>query len=213
MEVPPAEPDEPEVPQWSVILDAPDYLKLLKKPATVTSREYEQKVLSVLKEILKYRLTPTGLPDAAAILTWGPDFASRAGALADHDERAAHAIDLLTAPDSPWVMFALVCIPFVSQLFRNHEEQVKLIPGNMRRTRAERKAAKATQPRAEFSIPGTKRRVRVPFRIRVPFRMFRASTQEPSILVHQTIGNPDIQKALYKSFGVTFGNNNANSPQ
>jgi hypothetical protein len=204
----PPDPETPAVPQWSVILDAPDYAKLLKPATTAKAKEYETKVNSVLKEVLRYRLTPDGLSDAAAILTYGPDFAARAGILADHDPRVAGALDMITAPDSPWVMFALVALPFLGQLFRNHEAQIKAIPANARKTRAERKAERAAQPRAEVRIPGTKRTLRIPFRIKLPLGMFRASTVEPAVLVHQVMGNPDIRKALHKSYGVTFGSNN-----
>jgi hypothetical protein len=206
-QAPEAPPGTPPVPQWSVILDAPDYAKLLKPAVTAKAKEYETRVNSVLKEILRFRLTPEGLPDAAAILTYGPDLAARAGILADHDPRVAGAIDVITAPDSPWVMFAFVALPFLGQLFRNHEAQIKAIPAQARKSRAERKAERASQPRAEVRIPGTKRTLKVPFRIRFPAGFFRASTVEPATLVNQVMSNPDIRKALQKSYGVTFGSN------
>jgi hypothetical protein len=208
IETSPAE-DAPTVPSWSVILDAPDYAKLLKPATSTRAKEYETKVNSVLKEILRYRLTPTGLPDAAAILTYGPDFAMRAGQLADTDPGVAKVLDMLTAPDSPWVTFALVAIPFFGQLFRNHEAQIKELPAKARMSRAERKAEKATQPRAEVRIPGTKRTIKVPFRIKLPLGIFRASTVAPEVLVHNVMSNPDIRKGLTKAYGVTFGENNA----
>lgn len=198
-----------ETPEWSVILEAPDYVKLLRPVSTPAAKEYETKVLSVLKEVLRYRLTPEGLPDAAAILTYGPDFAARAGTLADHDKRVAYAIDVLTAPDSPWLMFALISLPFIGQLFRNHESQVKAIPANLKKSRAERKAEKAARPRAEVHIPGTKRTLKVPFRLHLPLGMFRASTQDPRVLVNQVLSNPDIRKGLHKAYGVQFGSNGA----
>jgi len=195
------------VPQWSVILEAPDYAKLLKPATSANAKQYETKILSVLKEVLRYRLTPTGLPDAAAILTYGPEFAARAGVLADSDPNVARVIDLVTAPDSPWVTFAFVAMPFIGQLFRNHEEQIKAIPAKARMSRAERKAERAAQPRAEVRIPGTKRTLRVPFRIKLPLGIFRASTVAPELLVHNVMSNPDIRKALHKSYGITFGSN------
>lgn len=202
----PPESDAPEIPQWSVILEAPDYAKLLRPVSTARAKEYETRVLSLLKEILRYKLTPDGLPDAAAILAHGPDFAARTGVLADHDPNVAKVVDMLTAPDSPWIMFALVAVPFAGQLFRNHEAQIKAIPANMKKTRAERKAERANRPRAEIRIPGTKRVIRVPFRIRLSMGL-RVATEEPVSLVNRIMGNPDIRKALHKSYGVTFGSN------
>lgn len=210
------EPETPappvsDIPQWSVILDAPDYQTLIKPVSNANAREYEKKVNSVLKEVLRYRLTPEGLPDAAAILTYGPSFAQRAGQLADHDPNAAKILDMLTAPDSPWVMFAIAAIPFVGQLFRNHEAQIKAIPEKARKTRAERRAERAATPRAELRIPGTKRTVKVPFRIRLPLGVFRASTVEPVALANHVFGNPDVRKQLTKAYGIKFGENN-NAP-
>jgi len=201
-------PPEADIPQWSVILDAPDYTSLIKPASTQRAKEYEQKVNSVLKEVLRYRLTPSGLPDAAAILTYGPSFAQRAGQLADHDPNAAKVLDMLTAPDSPWVMFVVAAIPFIGQVFRNHEAQIKAIPANARKTRAERKAERSAQPRAEFRIPGTKRTVKVPFRIRLPLGVFRASTMEPVVLANHVFGNAEVRKHLTKAYGVKFGENN-----
>jgi hypothetical protein len=192
-------------PEWSVIFDAPDYQKLLKPPSTQNAREYETKLLSVMKEALRYRLTPDGLPDAAAILRFGPSLAARGGVLADTDPRAAKAIDILTAPDSPWIMLGLVAIPFISQLFRNHEAQVQAIPAQMKKGRAQRKAERAARPAAYVKIPGMKRRIRVPFKIKLSLGFFRASTADPGDLVRDVFSNADLRKALHKTYGVSFG--------
>jgi len=202
--------DAPETPQWTVILDAPDYRNIIQPHSTAKAKEYETKVLSVLKEVLRYRLTPEGLPDAAAILAHGPGFAQRAGQLADHDPNVARVLDMLTAPDSPWVLFAVTALPFVSQIFRNHEEQVKAVPARMKQTRAERKAAKAAgqpKPAIYAKIPFTSRQIKIPFRVHIPMGVFRSSTMEPTILTNRVFADPKVRAGLEKSYGIKFGGN------
>lgn len=206
--------DPPEVEQngsgesanWQAILDAPDYLTLLKGRKTPTAADYEKKVQSVLKEVVKFRLgagTPSGLADVAAVLAMGPDLAERAGILADADERAKKTLDILTAPDNPWLMFAFAGIPLICQLFRNHEDQLKKVPGQVKKTRAERKAARAARPRPVIHIG--KREIRLPFRLSVHFGFLRQSTYDPQYLVNQVMGSDKVRTALYKKYGVQIG--------
>jgi len=205
--------DEPstDVPQWQTILDAPDYLTLLKGRKSSTAKEYEIKVQSVLKEALKFRLgagTVTGLADVAAILAMGPDFAERAGILADADERAKKVLDMLTAPDNPWLMFAFAALPFIGQLFRNHEEQLKAVPGGIKKTRAERKAERAARPRPVIHIG--KRAIKLPFRLSIHINFLRQNTYEPQILVNHVMNSDKVRKAIFDKYGVTIGAKSAN---
>lgn len=200
-----------EVPQWQAILDAPDFLTLLKGPRkTPTAREYEIKVQSALKEVLKFRLgagTPAGLADVATILAMGPNLAERAGILADTDERAKHALDMLTAPDNPWLMFALAALPFIGQLFRNHEDQVKAIPGGFKKTREQRKAERAARPKPVLHIG--KREFKLPFRVSLKFGMLRQNTYDPQYLINQVMSSPKVRSAINDKYGVVIGEKNA----
>lgn len=197
--------EETKPPAWAAILDAPDYLTLIKKDKTATAKEYETKVQSILKEGIKFGLgmpEGRGLADVAAILAYGPDFAERAGELADFDERAKKALDIITAPDNPWLMFALAALPFVAQVFRNHEGQIKARRDRPKLSKEERKAQRAARPRAEFTV--FKRKFRVPFRLKLQFGFLRSGTAEPGFLVNKVFSNEDVQKMLHKHYGVTF---------
>lgn len=194
-----------EIPRWQAILDAPDYISLLKGKPTAQAQEYQTRVNSVLKEVLKYRLgsgTPSSLADVSALLAYGPDFAERAGALADHDERARKALDILTAPDNPWIMFAFAAIPLIGQFLRNHDEQIKAIPGAVKKTRAERKAERANRPKPVIHLG--KRVITLPIRVRIRFALFRPNSVEPQALINHVMASEKVRKALKEQYGVTI---------
>lgn len=221
-QLPPGDSDEPGQPRedprlnWSIILDAPEIGAFLKREETARAKEYRGKVNSLLNAALQLRLAdPNGLPDVSAILQRGPATALRAGALADDNDGFRKALDIITAPDNPAVMFAFAVIPLVTQLLRNHEDGVKDLR-EKRATRrnmtgAERKAAretaKANRPRVEFKLFG--RTWRLPLR---KFRlnlggMLHVNTVAPEYLVSEVIGDPKVRAELSKRFGVKWGNN------
>lgn len=199
----------PKLPNWQAILDAPEYTSLLKGRPSAEAREYEQRVNSILKEVLKYRLgagTITSLADVSAILAYGPDFAERTGVLAAHDERAKKAVDMLTAPDNPWVLFAFAAIPLIGQFLRNHDEDVTRIRrGWSKEARAERKAQKealAAKPKPKVRL--FKREITLPFRFRIKLSLFRPNSVEPQILINQVMGSDKVRKAIRDKYGVSI---------
>jgi hypothetical protein len=144
------------------------------------------------------------LPDAAAIIAYGPAFGSAAGQFADSSDWAAGAIDMLTSPANPLVMFLMTGIPLIGQILRNHEAELKAAPGAIKQTRAERRAMREAQgkrqPRFTVRIPFTKRHIPVywspkPSRL---LAMFRTQTQEPNDLTVTVFSDPDVIKALQK---------------
>lgn len=202
----------PKLPNWQAILDAPEYTSLLKGRPSQEAREYQDRVNSILKETLKYRLgagTITGLADVSAILAYGPDFAERAGMLAAYDDKAKKALDMLTAPDNPWVLFAFAAIPLIGQLLRNHDEDVTRIRrGWSKEARAERKAQKETQaakPKAKIRL--FKREITVPFRFKIKLSLFRPNSTDPQVLINQVMGSDKVRKALHDKYGVKIASN------
>jgi hypothetical protein len=198
-------PKEPP-PDYRVIFGAPDLTTFFKKTRTPTQKEYEARCASFLKAGVIGALNTGNMPDAAALLDLGPQFAQATGVLADADERARKAIDLLTSPNSPIAMFALTALPLISQLMRNHEPQIKAAPDTWRAARAARKAAKAggppvakTEPAFTLHLPfGRKIPVRLTTRIKVGKLLsgFRSQTSDPRELTFKVFSDPKIVKAL-----------------
>lgn len=197
----------PETAKWQAILDAPEYTSLLKGRPSAEAREYQERVNSILKETLKYRLgagTISGLADVSAILAYGPDFAERTGVLAAHDDKAKKAIDMLTAPDNPWVLFAFAALPLIGQVLRNHDEDVTRIRrGWSKEARAERRAQKETRavaPKPKIRL--FKREITLPFRLRIKLSLFRPNSVEPQVLINQVMGSDKVRKAIHEKYGV-----------
>lgn len=194
-----SEADGPDL-AW---LEAPEIAGLIKGVKTGKARDYERKAQSALKTIARFRYqsgTDTGLADAAAIFAFGPDFASATGALAAENETAAKIVDMVTAPDSPALMFTIAAIPFVAQMFRNHQAQIAEVPAKWRNRkkpgvpRAEKKKIRVGFGRLKFSVSVP------PFFNVTPYIM--QNSVEPEALATAVFGNPDVAKALRK-FGWT----------
>ncbi len=133
--------------------------------------------------------------------------ALHAGALADENESFRKAVDLITAPDNPAVMFAIIAVPLVMQLFRNHEGQIqdarkeRILRKTM--TAEDKKAVKAARPRVEFRFLG--RTWKLPFRFKVNLGgMLHMNTMEPNNLVYTVISDPKIRAELTKRYGVKW---------
>jgi len=193
---------------FEAIFNAPDYATFMKVRATSVSREYEARTNSVLKSLMLSSLNAGDFPDAAAIIHYGPQFAKATGGLADANDYARRAIDILTSPSNPVAVFALATIPLIAQVMRNHEQQLAEVPATFRERRRERKAAKAMgtgKPKAppRFTIKIGKRAIPIYFRIRLSgmsklFAGFRAQTQEPVSLASRVFSDPDLIKAFEK---------------
>jgi hypothetical protein len=207
-DAPPQAPEEDPRLNWSVILDAPEIASFLKKTETPRAKEYRDKVNSLLSTAVQMRLgDPNGLADVSAILQRGPVTAIRAGALADDNENFRKALDVITAPDNPAVMFALTVVPLVMQLFRNHEGQLQDVrtahAAKKKLTPDEKKAAKAARPRVEFRALG--RTWRLPFRFKFNLgSILKMNTYPPDMLTASVIGDPKIRTELTKRYGVKW---------
>jgi len=124
---------------------------------------------------------PVTIPDAAAIIQYGPAISSKLGDLADQDERVRRALDLITSgSDNPYVALTLATLPLVAQVMRNHE------------TKGDTRAVK----RLEMRVPFTKRMIGFNFRFKLRNPFLRSMTHEPANLVQATFGDATIRAAL-----------------
>jgi len=205
--------DDDTQSEYTALFDAPDYALFIKHEQTPRGKEYEQKVASLLKAAALGGFKTGNVADACTILHYGPAFAKRCGDLTDISNGAAKAIDIITAPDNPWALFAITAIPFALQFFRNHEAEARIVKKTWREARAERKRAKAageTPPKRE----GRPVTIRLPFgrkltvRVKLPtpavfIKVFQAQTHEPRDLTNHVLSDPKLQKALAKQ-GIVF---------
>jgi hypothetical protein len=187
---------------YGALFDAPDFSSMVRGRRSAGAKEYETKVKSVLKSGTIAALRAGNLADAATILHFGPGFSAAAGDLAAVNDSAKRAIDLITAPDNPFVTFALVALPFVGQLFRNHEETFRQIPELRRMSRRARReaAAEGTRKNLEIKLPfGRVIRLRVGLRLNSLKRLrllFHLPTREPEDLVSQVFSDQKLIAAL-----------------
>ena len=196
------------------LFDAPDYALFIRHHRTDRGKEYEQKVASMLKATALASFRNGNVVDGCAVLHYGPAFAKKCGDLTDVSPGAAQAIDLLAVPDNPWVGFGLIAIPFMLQLFRNHQQQAQIVGQTFRERRAERKRAKAeglTSSRQKRGRPVTLRFPfgrKLTFHIALPAPAFMANimyaqTREPRDLARQVLSDERLVKALAKE-GIQF---------
>lgn len=195
---------------FSNLFDAPDYSSFIKTKPNTKAKSYEARVASLMKAGLIGSLNAQQFPDAATFLKHGPGFAKATGNLAAEDARIASIVDMITAPESPYVMFALVAIPLVSQLLRNHRSEINEAGATIKQKRAQRKAEK----RAGIKQPSTvkpitfklfRREITIPIRVRFKFPSFKnafkaflAPTQHPSQITNEVLGDPRVQAELRK---------------
>lgn len=126
--------------------------------------------------------TPATVPDAAAIITHGPAFASKLGDLADADQRVRRALDLVTSgTDNPYLALTLATLPLVAQILRNHET-------------ADVSGSRRVQVRIPFTKGKRSIGLNLKFKLRNPF--LRSITHDPAQMTHEIFNNPDISAAL-----------------
>lgn len=192
---------------YEAVFGAPDYASWVKVERTSRAREYEQKLNSILKMATLGALRNGNLADGATLIHHGPNFTRTLGDVTDVSDSAAKFIDVLTAPDSPWVFFFMAAIPFGMQLLRNHEREAKQVSKTWKQARAERKRAKKEGLTAPPT--GTPITVKGPFGRKFTFRvhfprpsaflgMFRAQTQEPASLTRDVFSDEKLRRALAK---------------
>jgi hypothetical protein len=173
-----------------------------------TAKQYEKKIKTVLNTIFRQAVAhEAAVPDAAAILMYGPDFSEKWGDLAEADKRVRKGIDtILDGAENPYLAAALATAPLLLQVYRNHEEALspKGAIEAVKRTRAQ---AKQREPK-RWRIPFTKRYVEFRFRLSVP--AVRNMTNDPTELANHVFGNPEIIMALKKAGIETIGGINLN---
>lgn len=180
-----------------------------KDSLSPVAKRYQKKVRRVLASA--FRLTvgqPATVPDAAAIIMHGPDFAEKLGILADKDPRVRRGIDMFTeGTENPYLAVGFATIPLLMQLFRNHEDVLspRAIVEARRQSKAQAKADPT--PGREWKIPGTKRKIRIRFRIHFP--AVRNFTNDPAALSQYVFLNPDMAEALQR-YGITNPYQSAN---
>lgn len=193
---------------YSNLFDAPNYADFIKLAPNSKAKSYERRVASLMKAGMVASLNNQQWPDAATFLKYGPGFATAAGNLAAVDARAERIIEMITAPESPYVMFALIAIPMISQLARNHQGDMQEAGASWR----ERRAAKKQQKLAGEKKPASRIKVHlfgreftlpIGFKLRMPklrnmFGAFLAPTQHPQQIAQEVFTDPAVVKALHK---------------
>ena len=178
----PEEP-APELAEDQYGPDQPDPDFVENAPETQRAKRYRLKTKHGLNFLLKiFAGNPATVPDAAAIIQYGPAVAQAVGHLADTNDNARRAIDFITDDgiDNPYVLTAFAIMPLVLQMFRNHETVL--------------------EKGAKLSIPiGKKRRIRLPFTLRFRLGKMRNVTAEPAGLVEHVFTNPNVAEALRKA--------------
>jgi hypothetical protein len=202
----PAGDDEADWVPGQTLLEAPDYGTMVRGKRTAKSKKYEAKAQSLLKASALGALKHGDLPDAAAIFKYGPTIARGAGDLASENERAAKAVDLLCAPDSPVVGLTIAGLALASQLYRNNQQNIEKVKEQRRLTRAERKALKDSGQLPQREKPFKKITINGPFKLKfniaIPTKfsgvtkMFTAGTKNPRALCEEVFEDQDLLKAL-----------------
>jgi len=196
-------------PDFSIIIGAPDLAELIKRPSTRRSREYRDKVGSLLRIATVGSLQTGNFPDAATLLWYGPSAATALGNLCDSNKTCAYAVDMLTTPSSPLAECLVTLLPLASQLIRNHESQLADVPTRFNWSREARAARKQARAAANGQAPTFTIRAfgkKIPVRWHSPFpRMaknllggLRSQTREPNHLAASVFTDPKVIQELRK---------------
>jgi hypothetical protein len=192
----PEEYDEPE----------PGFVEPSRRPPR--AKQYQKKAQRFLNVIMRSAVKhEETLPDAAAIIMYGPDFCEKLGDLANHDARVRRGVDfIMEGAENPYLAFAIAALPMAAQVYRNHQQEMapRAIVESVRRGRA---AAK-DQPGRKIRIPFTKRTISVRFRIHFP--SVENFSNEPAALTEFVFGDDKIRAALQKA-GIEVASLNGNA--
>lgn len=147
---------------------------------TARAKDYEKKISNLLNSVMKTAAgNPATIADAATIIAHGPAVSAKTGDLADADPRVRRAVDFITSgTENPYLSLALVSIPLVAQLVRNHEMQAPV--------------------RVGLKIPFTKRTFKVPFSLKLRNPFLRNMTHEPEDITSLVFKNADVYAAMVK---------------
>lgn len=158
-----------------------------RKPYSV---QYEKKVKGVLNGIMRGALSnPHTVPDAAAIIMYGPTISETMGDWAASDVRVRKAVDFITSgTDNPAIAAMFAFAPLILQVLRNHEPVAEVEPRRIR-------------------IPFTKKYIRLRFKVKLG--KLRNMTNDPREFTQWVLSNPKIQEGLAKQ-GIQFATESSN---
>jgi hypothetical protein len=191
---------------YNVIFEAPDFASLMKHKSSSTAKDYTDRVRSMVKAGVIAGIKTGNFADAAALLDHGDAFARATGDIADVSDTARKYLDILTAPDSPWLAFAMTSAMLFSQVARNHSEGIKTAAVTRKDKKRARKAAIAegTMPEGAvtWKVPLIKKHVTLRFKIspkailtRVAM-VFQGSTYSPQELAFRVFSDEALIKTL-----------------
>lgn len=171
--------------------DTPDDKFFKKGRRKAGAQGYEDKIKKAVRAATDFTIqTEPLVPDAAALIMYGPQLATAGGNWAAEDKRVARVIDFF-AEDSPIDSAALgfiaVAAPLLLQIVRNHEPVLEPAPRGFRIPFAKDKQ-------------GNPRRFRFPFKIGIKLGGLRGMTNEPSGMVRQAL-TPEIVE-LFTARGI-----------
>jgi hypothetical protein len=197
---------EDEVPVQEYDEPAPGFVEPSRRPPR--AKQYQKKVQKFLNTLMRSAAQhPSTVPDAAAIIMYGPDFCEKLGDLANHDARVRRGVDfIMEGAENPYLAFAIAALPMAAQVYRNHQQEMapRAIVESVKRGRA---AAK-DQPGRKIRIPFTKRTISVRFRIHFP--SVENFSNEPTALTEYVFGDEKIKAALVKA-GIEVASLNGNA--
>jgi hypothetical protein len=191
---------------YDALFSAPDYSVLIKGRRSAGAREYETKVKSVMKSLAVGSLRNGQVADSATFFRFGPGFSSATGDVCAVNDRAKKIVDMVTAPDNPYVALGMIAVPMIVQLMRNHEKQLDMIPEvrkEAKRRRKERRQEEDKRRTATVHIPFMRREIKIRVGLRFnPFKGTRmalwASSKPPQELVQQVFSDQKLRDALAK---------------
>ena len=172
------------------------------------AKQYEKKIKTVLNTLFRQTVAhQAAVPDAAAILMYGPQFAEKWGDLAETDKRIRRGIDaIVEGAENPYIAAAMATMPLFLQIYRNHEEALSP-KGAVEAIKQSRARAKERTPR-RIRIPFTKRYMEFRFRFRLP--AVQNMTNDPEQLAAYVFNNADIIEALKRAGIENVGGVNLN---
>ncbi len=175
--------------------DQPDANFVEPDKRTIRAKSYERKVRkalnAVFRETVKHEST---VPDAAALVMYGPAFAEKTGDLADVDPRVRRAVDwIMDGTENPYIAFAFATMPLAMQLYRNHQDHIA--PSAIVQTVKRRRAEVKQREGKTFKIPFTKRS----FTIRFRFAGVEQLTNDPEQLAQYVFSQQPILDAMEKA--------------
>lgn len=141
------------------------------------AKQYEDKAADILRFAMRLTAeSPATVADAAAIVAYGDDVSEKLGDLAAEDVRVARMIDFINGgTENPYLNVAMVAMPLVLQVIRNHEMEV--------------------ETSKTFRI--FRREFKIPFKLQLKNKILRKMTHRPKDMVDKTFV-PEVRAAMQK---------------